>query len=146
MTEYAFPKDLLSGIRTRWQSAADPQFELPEDRLLQQLLETCYHASLRTSEQRAVHCVVGYITQADSGGCIVSGESCCGLDGFRTCPLVASHSPPTDGDRLRSKAWRTSHLGFLRIRPCLGATFRGRSTRPSRSTVRFPTALSDNHH
>ena len=60
MIEYAFPKDLLEAIKTRWQNVSDPQFELPEDQILQRLLETCYHASFRTSEQRLVHCVVAY--------------------------------------------------------------------------------------
>lgn len=60
MTEYAFPKDLLDGIKTRWQTIPDQQFKLPDDYILQRLLETCYHASFRTSEQRAVHCVVAY--------------------------------------------------------------------------------------
>jgi len=65
MTEYAFPRDLVDGIKTRWQTVPDQQFELPEDRILQRLLETCYHASFRTSEQRAVHCVVAYASAAD---------------------------------------------------------------------------------
>lgn len=65
MTEYAFPRDLIDAIKTRWQTAADQQFELPEDRILQKLLETCYHASLRTSEQRLVQCVVAYASMAD---------------------------------------------------------------------------------
>jgi hypothetical protein len=65
MSEYAFPNDLLDGIKTRWQTVPDQQFELPEDRILQRLLETCYHASFRTSEQRAVHCVVAYASAAD---------------------------------------------------------------------------------
>ena len=65
MTEYAFPKDLLDGIKTRWQSDPDQQFALPEDRVLQRLLETCYHASFRTCEQRSVQCVVGYASSAD---------------------------------------------------------------------------------
>jgi hypothetical protein len=65
MAEYAFPRDLLDGIKTRWQTVPDAQFELPEDRILQRLLETCYHASFRTSEQRAVHCVVAYASAAD---------------------------------------------------------------------------------
>lgn len=60
MTEYAFPNDLLDGIKTRWQDVADTRFELPEDNILRRLLETCYHASFRTSEQRLVHCVVAY--------------------------------------------------------------------------------------
>ena len=65
MTEYVFPRDLLDAIKTRWQTAADQQFELPEDRILQKLLETCYHASFRTSEQRVVQCVVAYASIAD---------------------------------------------------------------------------------
>lgn len=65
MTEYAFPRDLPDAIKTRWQTAADHQFELPEDRILQKLLETCYHASFRTSEQRVVQCVVAYASFAD---------------------------------------------------------------------------------
>jgi hypothetical protein len=65
MTEYAFPRDLPDAIKTRWQTAADQQFELPEDRILQKLLETCYHASFRTSEQRMVQCVVAYASMAD---------------------------------------------------------------------------------
>jgi hypothetical protein len=65
MTEYAFPKDLFDAIKTRWQTAADQRFELPEDQILQRLLETCYHASFRTSEKRVVQCVVGYASIAD---------------------------------------------------------------------------------
>ncbi|WP_417389112.1 putative sensor domain DACNV-containing protein [Gimesia sp.] len=60
MIEYAFPKDLLEGIKARWQTVSEPRFELPEDQILRRLLETCYHASFRTSEQRLVHCVVAY--------------------------------------------------------------------------------------
>ncbi len=51
MTEYAFPNDLLDGIKTRWQTVTDQQFALPEDHILRRLLETCYHASFRTCEQ-----------------------------------------------------------------------------------------------
>jgi len=65
MTKYAFPEDLLDAIKTRWQTAAEQQFDLPEDRILQKLLETCYHASFRTSEQRTVQCVVAYASAAD---------------------------------------------------------------------------------
>lgn len=65
MTGYAFPKDLQSVIRTRWEIVPDEQFTLPEDRILQRLLETCYHASFRTSEQRTVQCVVAYAPIAD---------------------------------------------------------------------------------
>lgn len=65
MTEYAFPRDLPDAIKTRWRTVPDQQFELPEDRILQKLLETCYHASFRTSEQRVVQCVVAYASCAD---------------------------------------------------------------------------------
>ncbi|MEQ8667645.1 MAG: hypothetical protein RIC12_00645 [Pirellulales bacterium] len=65
MTAYAFPRDLLDTIKTRWQTVADQRFELPEYRILQKLLETCYHASFRTSEQRTVQCVVAYASAAD---------------------------------------------------------------------------------
>ncbi len=65
MTPYTFPKDLLDGIKTRWETVPDRQFTLPDDRILQRLLETCYHASLRTSEQRPVHCVIAYASIED---------------------------------------------------------------------------------
>ena len=65
MTVYAFPGDLLNAIKTRWQTVPGQQFELPEDQILQELLETCYHASFRTSEQRVVQCVVAYASFAD---------------------------------------------------------------------------------
>ena len=51
MIEFAFSKDPLKGLRTRWQIIPDPQFELPEDDLLQRLLKTCYHTFLRSSGQ-----------------------------------------------------------------------------------------------
>ena len=61
MTEYAFPKDLLPGIKANWNAPPVGQgFELPDDHTLQRVLETCYHASLRTTEQRPVRCVVAY--------------------------------------------------------------------------------------
>ena len=77
MTEYAFPRDLLDAIKTRWQTAADQRFELPEDQILQRLLETCYHASFRTSEQRVVQCVVGYASLRTfrKGLCVSAGPS-----------------------------------------------------------------------
>ena len=65
MTKYAFPGDLLDAIKTRWQTVPEQQFDLPADRILQKLLETCYHASFRTSEQRTVQCVVAYASAAD---------------------------------------------------------------------------------
>ena len=61
MTEYVFPKDLLPGIKACWNAVpAGQRFELPDDHTLQRILETCYHASLRTAEQRPVRCVVAY--------------------------------------------------------------------------------------
>jgi hypothetical protein len=65
MVEYAFPRDLLDGIKTRWDSAPARQaFKLPDDHTLRRLLETCYHASLRTTEHRRVRCVVAYASAA----------------------------------------------------------------------------------
>lgn len=60
MAAYTFPTDLLTGIKSRWQTTADQQFKLPEDGILLKLLETCYHASLRTTEQRTVEFVVAF--------------------------------------------------------------------------------------
>ena len=61
LAEYAFPGDLLGAIRSRWDAGpALPGFALPDDDTLRRLLEACYHASLRTSEQRAVRCVVAF--------------------------------------------------------------------------------------
>lgn len=61
MSKYFFPKDLLVGIKSRWNAVpAQQEFELPDDEMLQRLLETCYHASFRTAEHRPVHCVVAY--------------------------------------------------------------------------------------
>jgi hypothetical protein len=61
MAEYAFPEDLIGGIRDRWDAAPARQgFELPAEHTLLELLETCYHASLRTEERRPVHCAVAY--------------------------------------------------------------------------------------
>jgi Probable sensor domain DACNV len=61
MTEYAFPKDLLGGIKDRWDTVPARQgFELPDEPTLLELLEACYHASLRTDERRPVHCAVAY--------------------------------------------------------------------------------------
>lgn len=65
MEEYAFPGDLLEGIKSRWELIPDNTFKLPRDDVLRRLLETCYHASLRTSEQRKVHCVVAYASVED---------------------------------------------------------------------------------
>lgn len=61
MAGYAFPRDLLGGIQERWNAVPARQgFELPEEPILLELLETCYHASLRTDERRPVHCAVAY--------------------------------------------------------------------------------------
>lgn len=60
MAEFAFPRDLIAPIKSRWEVVPEQQYELPEDHTLQCLLEICYHASFRTSEQRAVQCVVAY--------------------------------------------------------------------------------------
>ena len=65
MAEYAFPRDLLDGIKIRWETVPDRHFKLPEDAILRRLLEICYHASFRTSENRAVQCVVAYASPAD---------------------------------------------------------------------------------
>lgn len=70
MAEYAFPKDLLDGIQDRWDaSPARPGFELPDGHTLLELLEICYHASLRTEERRPVQCAVAYapIAQVPDG-------------------------------------------------------------------------------
>ncbi len=46
MAGYAFPRDLLGGIQERWNAVPARQgFELPEEPILLELLETCYHAS-----------------------------------------------------------------------------------------------------
>lgn len=60
MTAYAFPTDLLDCIKARWQASPAQAFALPKDGILLRLLDTCYHASLRTSERRVVECVVAY--------------------------------------------------------------------------------------
>ena len=42
MAEYAFPKDLLGGIKDRWDAVPARQgFELPDEPTLLELLETC---------------------------------------------------------------------------------------------------------
>jgi len=58
---YAFPMDLIPAIKAGWNAPPAGQgFDLPDDQTLQCVLETCYHASLRTTEQRPVRCVVAY--------------------------------------------------------------------------------------
>lgn len=62
MKGYAFPRDLVDEIKAHWDAGlAGKAFGLPDDFMLQCLLETCYHASLRTEEQRPVRCVVAYV-------------------------------------------------------------------------------------
>jgi hypothetical protein len=65
MTAFAFPSDLIDPIKTRWKPVVEQGFALPGDRNLQILIETCYHASFRTIEQRAVQCVVAYAACAN---------------------------------------------------------------------------------
>lgn len=74
MTDFFFPEDLIEPIKRRWEVVPEQQFELPEDRILQRLLEICYHASFRTSEQRLVQCVVAYasITNISAGALCLS--------------------------------------------------------------------------
>lgn len=63
MTEYAFPAHLLEELHAHWglpQSSAISA--LPDDPTLLRLLETCYHASLRTAELRATRCVLAYVS------------------------------------------------------------------------------------
>jgi hypothetical protein len=61
MNEYTFTAHLVEEIKCRWNEAqASAGFVLPDDRTLHCLLETCYHASLRTSEHRPVRCVLAY--------------------------------------------------------------------------------------
>ncbi len=70
MAGYAFPKDLLGGIKDRWDAVQARQgFELPADHALLDLLEICYHASFRADERRPVHCAVAYapIAQVPDG-------------------------------------------------------------------------------
>lgn len=59
-TDYFFPADLIPFIQSGWPQKADALFPLPSDAVLERLLETCYHASLRTSEHRSVQCVLAY--------------------------------------------------------------------------------------
>ncbi|MGN6546416.1 MAG: putative sensor domain DACNV-containing protein, partial [Aureliella sp.] len=61
MESFAFPNDLIGDVKNRWKAApAVGEAGLPDAPVLQLLLEICYHASLRTTEHRPVHCVVAY--------------------------------------------------------------------------------------
>lgn len=51
---------MIPYIQAGWPQNANALFPLPIDAVLERLLETCYHASLRTSEHRSVQCVVAY--------------------------------------------------------------------------------------
>lgn len=63
MTEYAFPAQLLEELHAHWRSQqSSVSSTLPDDPALLRLLETCYHASLRTAELRATRCVLAYIS------------------------------------------------------------------------------------
>jgi hypothetical protein len=62
MSRYSFPGDLVEVIQKRWRTTRDSVFKLPERQTLQTLLETCYHASLRTNEQRGTRCGIAYIS------------------------------------------------------------------------------------
>lgn len=65
MKNFAFPQDLLKEIQVRWQNLENQHFRLPEDSALLRLLETCYHASMQTCEQRPVQCVVAFASNSD---------------------------------------------------------------------------------
>lgn len=61
MSEFAFPVELLDELRSHWDSLPSAtRSVLPADRTLLRLLETCYHASLRTTELRVTRCVLAY--------------------------------------------------------------------------------------
>jgi len=65
MIAYAFPAELMEVVKSRWQSTTSSHAKLPTDSILLRLLETCYHASFRTSEQRPVQCVLACTTASD---------------------------------------------------------------------------------
>lgn len=63
MTEYAFPAELLEELQVQWGARqASASSTLPDEPTLLRLLETCYHASLRTAELRATRCVLAYVS------------------------------------------------------------------------------------
>src|SRR5690554_4996776 len=62
MPGYAFPMHLFEEIQARWESArTSNQSTLPDNGTLQRLLETCYHASLRTTELRPIRCALVFV-------------------------------------------------------------------------------------
>lgn len=87
---YAFPRDLLGGIKDRWGAVPARQgFELPPEHMLLQLLEICYHASLRTDERRAVQCAVAYAPIAEvPGGALLRFEHLLALTDDRLVRLA----------------------------------------------------------
>lgn len=61
MAEYAFPAQLLEKLHAHWGPPhSSTSSVLPDDPTLLRILETCYHASLRTAELRATRCVLAY--------------------------------------------------------------------------------------
>ncbi|WP_013627832.1 putative sensor domain DACNV-containing protein [Rubinisphaera brasiliensis] len=63
MAEYAFPAQLLEELHAHWRPPhSSTSSALPDDLTLLRLLETCYHASLRTAELRATRCVLAYVS------------------------------------------------------------------------------------
>jgi hypothetical protein len=66
MADYAFPTHLLNEIKSRWDTVAAPKTSaLPDDRALRRILETSYHASLRTAELRPIRCVLAHVSKND---------------------------------------------------------------------------------
>ncbi len=63
MSEFAFPVQLLAELHTHWSPTQSFNYsELPDDPTMLRLLETCYHASLRTAELRATRCVLAFVS------------------------------------------------------------------------------------
>ena len=61
MMNREFTNDLLHELQARWNTASgQQQFELPPEKALRQILDACYHASLRTEEHRPTRCVLVY--------------------------------------------------------------------------------------
>ena len=53
--------ELLREVHARWNTVPGQQpFELPDEHALRQILDACYHASLRTEEHRPTRCVLVY--------------------------------------------------------------------------------------
>lgn len=63
MTANAFPAQLLEELHHHWgPSQSSKSSILPDDPTLLQILEICYHASLRTAELRTTRCVLAYVS------------------------------------------------------------------------------------